>query len=95
MNIHEHQAKEILKEFGAPVSNGVVIKSVNEISEKIKKLKSNRFVLKAPCGSSIVNSSQIAFRTFLEKCSIRCSLGGPFWRPFGSWIAHYTPSRRV
>ena len=47
MNIHEHQAKEILKEFGAPVSNGVVIKSVNEISEKIKKLKSNRFVLKA------------------------------------------------
>ena len=47
MNIHEHQAKEILKEFGAPVSNGVVIKSVNEISEKIKKLKSNQFVLKA------------------------------------------------
>ena len=25
MNIHEHQAKEILKEFGAPVSNGVVV----------------------------------------------------------------------
>ena len=47
MNIHEHQAKEILKEFGAPVSNGVVIKSVNEIPEKIKKLKSNQFVLKA------------------------------------------------
>ena len=22
MNIHEHQAKEILREFGAPVSNG-------------------------------------------------------------------------
>ena len=25
MNIHEHQAKEILKEFGAPVSEGIVI----------------------------------------------------------------------
>ena len=35
MNIHEHQAKEILKEFGAPVSNGVVIESVDQISEKI------------------------------------------------------------
>ena len=35
MNIHEHQAKEILKEFGAPVSNGVVIFSPNEIKEKI------------------------------------------------------------
>jgi len=47
MNIHEHQAKKILKEFGAPVSNGVVIKSVKEISEKIKHLKSGQFVLKA------------------------------------------------
>ena len=29
MNIHEHQAKEILKEFGAPVSNGVVVEFLN------------------------------------------------------------------
>ncbi len=47
MNIHEHQAKEILKEFGAPVSNGVVILSINEIKKKIKKLNSEEFVLKA------------------------------------------------
>ena len=47
MNIHEHQAKEILKEFGAPVSKGVVIKSIDEISDKIKQLKSKEFVLKA------------------------------------------------
>ena len=47
MNIHEHQAKEILKEFGAPVSNGVVIFSSNEIKEKIQNLQSKKFVLKA------------------------------------------------
>ena len=47
MNIHEHQAKEILREFDAPVSNGVVILSLEEIKEKIKKLNSNEFVLKA------------------------------------------------
>ena len=47
MNIHEHQAKEILKEFGAPVSNGVVILSVDEINKEIIKLKSKEFVLKA------------------------------------------------
>jgi len=47
MNIHEHQAKEILKEFGAPVSNGVVILSIDEIGKKIIKLKSKEFVLKA------------------------------------------------
>ncbi len=47
MNIHEHQAKEILREFGAPVSNGVVIFSTEEIKQKIKHLKSKNFVLKA------------------------------------------------
>jgi succinyl-CoA synthetase beta subunit len=47
MNIHEHQAKEILREFGAPVSNGVVILSISEIRDKITKLKSKSFVLKA------------------------------------------------
>ena len=34
MNIHEHQAKEILREFGAPVSQGVVIFSIDEIKKK-------------------------------------------------------------
>ena len=47
MNIHEYQAKEILREFGAPVSNGVVIFSTEEIKQKIKNLKSKNFVLKA------------------------------------------------
>jgi succinyl-CoA synthetase beta subunit len=47
MNIHEHQAKEILKEFGAPVSNGVVILSLDEIKSEISKLNSKEFVLKA------------------------------------------------
>ena len=47
MNIHEHQAKDLLKEFGAPVSTGVVVFKLDEIDEKIKKLKTKDFVLKA------------------------------------------------
>ncbi len=47
MNIHEHQAKEILREYGAPVSSGVVITTEKEIEEKISKLKNKEFVLKA------------------------------------------------
>ena len=47
MNIHEHQAKEILKEFGVSVPYGVVIFDTNEIKKKVKKFKSNNFVLKA------------------------------------------------
>ena len=47
MNIHEHQAKEILKEFGAPVSKGIVIYSVNELNDKISQLPEKEYVLKA------------------------------------------------
>ena len=47
MNIHEYQAKEILKEFGAPVSKGFALFSLNEIDEKIKLLNSENFVVKA------------------------------------------------
>ena len=47
MNIHEHQAKEILKEFGAPVSNGIIIFNINDIKKKVAELKSKEFVLKA------------------------------------------------
>ena len=47
MNIHEYQAKEILRKFGAQTPNGVVIFSLNEIDEKFKKLKTKKVVLKA------------------------------------------------
>ena len=47
MNIHEHQAKEILREYGAPTSNGVVIHNKDEIEKKIRLLKSSQFVVKA------------------------------------------------
>ena len=47
MNIHEYQAKKILKDYEAPVSKGVVIFSLEEIDEKIKSLDTNKLVLKA------------------------------------------------
>ena len=47
MNIHEHQAKDLLKEFDAPVSKGIVIFTISEIDEKIKQLNSKEFVVKA------------------------------------------------
>jgi len=47
MNIHEHQAKQLLKKFNVPVPNGFVIFNTKEIDEHIKKLNSNNFVVKA------------------------------------------------
>ena len=47
MNIHEHQAKKILKEYGAVVPEGVFGFTVDELLEKAKLLKTEKFVLKA------------------------------------------------
>ena len=47
MNIHEYQAKELLKKFGVPIPKGVVAFSVEEVLEKAKLLKINKYVLKA------------------------------------------------
>ena len=47
MNIHEHQAKKILKQFGVLIPKGVVILSLKEITKKIKNLNSKNLVLKA------------------------------------------------
>ena len=47
MNIHEHQAKQILKKYGAVVPKGVFALNVEELLEKVKSLKTEKYVLKA------------------------------------------------
>ncbi len=47
MNIHEHQAKQILKKYGATVPEGVFGFSVDDIVKKAKKLNTQKYVLKA------------------------------------------------
>ena len=47
MNIHEHQAKEILKKYGAKVPRGVFAFKVKDLLEKANNLKKEKYVLKA------------------------------------------------
>jgi len=47
MNIHEHQAKQLLKKFGTIVPNGEACFTVQEVLEKAKKLNLKKYVLKA------------------------------------------------
>ena len=47
MNIHEYQAKQILKKYGAPVPEGIFALTVEELIKKAKSLKTEKFVLKA------------------------------------------------
>src|SRR5690606_19548918 len=47
MNIHEYQAKQILREYGVSVPNGKVAFTVDEAVEAAKQLNSNVYVVKA------------------------------------------------
>ena len=47
MNIHEHQAKQILREFGVEVPKGVFAFTVDDLIEKAKQLNTDKYVLKA------------------------------------------------
>ena len=47
MNIHEYQAKQILKDFGAPVSKGQIILSLDALKDEISKLEGDKYVVKA------------------------------------------------
>ena len=47
MNIHEHQAKEVLKKYGANVPNGYFALNVKDLVEKAKNLNTEKYVLKA------------------------------------------------
>ena len=71
MNIHEYQAKKILKQFGLTVPAGIIIFSENEIKEKIKKFDKKNFVLKAQIhsggrgkagGIKLVNNIDVLFK---------------------------------
>ena len=47
MNIHEHQAKKILKSYGAKVPKGIFAFEVQDLLEKAKTLETDKYVLKA------------------------------------------------
>jgi succinyl-CoA synthetase beta subunit len=47
MNIHEYQAKDLLKSFGAPVAKGIVAQTATEAAKLAKELDGEVYVVKA------------------------------------------------
>jgi len=73
MNIHEHQAKELLKQFNVPVLNGFVAYNQKELDKQIDTLKGPIWVVKAQIhaggrgkggGVKVVNSKENVYETF-------------------------------
>ncbi len=73
MNIHEHQAKELLKQFNVPVLKGFVAYNEAELDKKIDTLKGPIWVVKAQIhaggrgkggGVKVVNSIENVYEEF-------------------------------
>ena len=47
MNIHEHQAKQVLKEFGAPIAKGAAITALNQAEAAVASLPGPVWVVKS------------------------------------------------
>ena len=47
MNIHEYQAKEILRKHGVPVPDGNVALKSKDIKKAVSELKTKKWVVKA------------------------------------------------
>ena len=47
MNIHEYQAKELLKNFGVPIAKGEILLSKENVIEAAKRVSDNLWVVKA------------------------------------------------
>ena len=47
MNIHEYQAKSILRKYGIKVPHGEIVFDIKEIEKKYPSLKTKKIALKA------------------------------------------------
>ena len=47
MNLHEYQAKQLFRQYGMPVPNGVVIRDKSEASNAVRELAGQKWVVKA------------------------------------------------
>jgi len=60
MNIHEHQAKQILKKYGAVVPKGIFALNVDELVEKAKTLKTEEMGWQGRTQSLVVDLPPLA-----------------------------------
>ena len=74
MNLHEYQAKEIFREYGLPVSEGIAVDTVEDAVSAAKKIGGERWVVKAQvhaggrgkAGGVKLVSSEEEIRAFAE-----------------------------
>ena len=63
MNIHEYQAKQLLKSFGCPVSIGYPIYDASEARSAASKLDGPLWVVKAQIHAGAVSYTHLTLQT--------------------------------
>lgn len=92
MNLHEYQAKEILRQFGIPVPAGQVVGTADEAEKAARSLGGDQFVVKAQihaggrgkAGGVILVPSRDGVRQAAQKLlgsRLKTSQTGPFGQP--------------
>ncbi|MEM6414426.1 MAG: ADP-forming succinate--CoA ligase subunit beta [Pseudomonadota bacterium] len=71
MNIHEYQAKELLKSFGAPVADGRIVLNADEAEAKAKELPGPLYVVKAQIHAGGRGKGTFKEKTAGEKGGVR------------------------
>jgi len=80
MNIHEYQAKQVLKKYGVPTSHGIVALKSEDIDDLIKGFEADLYVVKAQIhaggrgkagGVKVVRSKEEARRIAHDMCGIK------------------------
>ena len=74
MNLHEYQAKEIFREYGLPVSEGIAVETAEDAVLAAKKIGGEKWVVKAQvhaggrgkAGGVKLVSSEEEIRAFAE-----------------------------
>ena len=71
MNIHEYQAKAVLKEFGVPVSNGVALLTAGEVEAAATQLGGPLWVVKSQIHAGGRGKGKFKEKTAGEKGGVR------------------------
>lgn len=90
MNIHEYQAKALLKGFGAPVAAGVPVFSANEAEAAARSLPGPLWVVKSQIHAGGRGKGRFKEASAGEKGGVHLLHGGlHLGRPLGGGVGPY------
>ena len=74
MNIHEYQAKQVLKGYGAPVADGAVVTSLDDAEGAVASLPGPVWVVKSQIHAKLMEI------VHAQDGSLAASLNEPLWQ---------------